>query len=262
MFRDRYTRLMSNGGGISPNDICRKRTRRTFDVIEIRSEHFAKMRKYIHKGQQSQAIALLASESFPIKEKLHFAVVAVASGAQDVINVLLDDPDIDASILGTRLYEVGGSEIMRFLLSDPRIDCSAHLRGWFIQAVQRGWVEAIGFLQQEDYIDPSMEENVAILLAARRNNIDTLQVLLSDERVDPSANNNKAFIRALKLGHDDFAKMLLEDERFEATSSVHEHAVRNDQLEIAKLIRRKLSAEDNATMERWFIVKNGKNKPI
>ena len=183
-------------------------------LIDTKSKEFKKMRKYIREGQQSEAITFLASNSFSRKEKLHFAVLAVSHGAQDVIDVLLDDSDVDATKLGAILYQSGGPDMIRFLLSDPRIDCSKRLRGWFLDAVQCDWGDVVSFMILEDYIDPSMEENVAISIAARLNNVDTLQVLLSDERVQPSANHNKAFIKAIKLGHHHFAKMLFDDDRF------------------------------------------------
>lgn len=204
---------MSNCGGILWEPF-RQHKIRSSGLIDTRSDEFAKMRKYIREGQQSEAIAFLASNSFSRKEKLYFAVMAVSHGAQDVIDVLLDDSDVDATKLGARLYDCGGPDMIRFLLSDSRIDCTERLRGWFIDAVQCDWVDIVSFLILADYIDPSMEENVAISIAARLNHCDMLQVLLSDKRVHPSANHNKAFIKAIKLGHREFAKMLFEDERF------------------------------------------------
>ena len=142
---------------------------------------------------------------------------ASAYGHLAVVDRLLRDPRIDPSAdnnLAIRLAsEKGHLAVVDRLLQDPRVDPSAW-DSWAIRwASENGHLAVVDRLLQEPRVDPSADKNWAIRFASERGHLPVVERLLQDPRVDPSADSNYAIRRASVWGRLAVVNRLLQDPR-------------------------------------------------
>ncbi|KAJ3329307.1 hypothetical protein HDU76_008185, partial [Blyttiomyces sp. JEL0837] len=212
-------------------------------LISIQSKYHAFKTSAVEGKVEIMRVVLETSDIDASTYDNYALRVACELGHTNVVELLLRNPMVDAGACDDEPIRDasanGHADVVRLLLTEPNVDPSTHDNQPIISTAEKGHVNVVSVLAGDPRVDPTARNNCPIMVASAEGHLEVVRFLLSLPGVDPTAGNNKCIRSASQNGHYNIVKLLLDIPAVDPAAE-NNYAIRNacanGHVEIVKLL--------------------------